>query len=89
MLFLNLWTNTNQKKKSRNGVNLGWRKATGTQEEVNDHGPNHCCHEGGAYEECISVLEGCAGCEFKYEIVVDPCTLPHEQVASIHKQMQA
>jgi hypothetical protein len=26
--------------------------------------------------------------EFKNEVVVDPCSLPHEEVAPIHKQVQ-
>jgi len=53
----------------------------------------HCCnhrgHESGANEKGISVLEGaCAGLEFKNEIVVDPCTLPHEEIAPVHKQVK-
>lgn len=56
---------------------------------MDDHCPNHNCHEGGAEEEGISVCEGCVGREFKYEIVIDSCTLPHEQIAPIHEQVQA
>lgn len=55
---------------------------------MDDHGSDHNGHEGGANEEGIFVLEGCIGWEFKDKIVVDPCTLPHEQVAPIHEQMQ-
>lgn len=44
---------------------------------MDDHGSDHNGHEGGANEEGIFVLEGCSGWEFKDEVVVDPCTLPH------------
>ena len=55
---------------------------------MDDHDSDHSGHEGGANEEGISVLEGCSGCEFKDEVVIDSFTLPHEQIASIHEQMQ-
>lgn len=56
---------------------------------MDDHGTNHRSHESGTNKECISVLEGCAWCKFKDEVVVYSCSFPHEQVAPIQKQVQA
>lgn len=59
------------------------------QHELDDHGTDDSGHERGADEKCIPVLQGCARREFKYEVVVDSCVLPHEQVAAIQEDVQA
>lgn len=56
---------------------------------MDDQCSNHNCHEGGAHKECISVREGCVWWGFKDEIVIDSFTLPHEQIAPMHEQVQA
>jgi hypothetical protein len=47
------------------------------------HGTYNRGHESTANEKGISVLESSVRLEIKYEVVVDPCVLPHEQVATI------
>lgn len=56
---------------------------------MEDHRSNNSSHQRGANEESVSVLEGGAWLEFEDEVIVDSCGLPHEQVAPVHKQVQA
>ena len=76
---------------SNPGMASTWlgEKAAGSQYKVDYHCPNHSSHEGCANQEGIAVLESSTWWEFKYEVVADPCILPHEKIAPIHEQVQA
>lgn len=78
-----------QKKNPRNGVNLARGKAAGPQDKVDHHCANNRGHERRAYEEGVPVLKRSTRRELEYEVVVDPCVLPHEKIASMHEHVQA
>ena len=59
------------------------------EEEVDDQHGHNGAHDEGGHEEGIPVREGSVGHEVEYEVLVDPCALPHEQVASVEEAVQA
>lgn len=59
------------------------------KKEMDHESPHDGGHEGRTYKERVPVLQGRARVEIKYEVVVYSCALPHENVASIQKDMQA
>lgn len=87
--FWGHYTFTNQKEDSWNCVNLSGWKPAGAQEEMNYHSSHDSRHEASANKKCISVFQSCSRWELEYEVIVDPCAFPQEEVAPIHEQVQA
>lgn len=87
--FLLLLLKYYQQENGGNQVDAMRREAGGEQDEVEDHSSDNGSHQRGAEQKGVSVFEGGGGVEVEDEVVVDPCALPHEQVASVHEHVQA